>query len=447
MKRILIKGATTVNEGITAVRDIFIKEGRIHAIGSGLSGKNADQVIDGEGLFLLPGMIDDQVHFRQPGLTHKGTIASESRAAVAGGITSFLDMPNTVPPTTSIQALTEKYHMAEGTAFSNYGFYFGAANDNIEAIKSLDPEMTCGLKVFMGASTGNLLVDNPDALEQIFIHSPVLVAVHCEDTPTIDAAISHFKRIYGSDIPISLHPLIRSEAACFKSTSLAVELAKKHKTRLHVLHLSTEKELSLFSEKPLNEKHITAEVCAHHLFFSDKDYKDRGTLIKCNPAIKTEKDRFSLLTALKDGKIDVVGTDHAPHTLEEKQKPYLGAPSGLPLVQHALVCLLEHVHNGILSLETLVERMAHAPAQLLGIRERGYLREGYWADLVLVDMHQPTFVDKNPIYYQCGWTPFSGLTFRSKVAATLVSGHVAFLNGKLDPSPAGRRLVFDPKTT
>ncbi|MDL2320987.1 dihydroorotase [Desulfosarcina sp. OttesenSCG-928-B08] len=442
MKSILITNATTINEGRSLIQDVRIKDGRIDTLGTDLSARKTDQIIDAKGLFLLPGMIDDQVHFREPGLTHKGTIASESRAAVAGGITSFMDMPNTIAPTTTMAALVEKYRIAETSAFSNYGFYFGATNDNIEAIKRLDPEKICGLKVFMGASTGNLLVDDPDVLEAIFSQSPVRVAVHCEDTPLIDAQTRHFKGIYGDAVPVFLHPVIRSQAACFKSSALAVELAKKHGTWLHVLHVSTEKELSLFSDAPIREKRITAEVCVHHLFFSDADYNMQGARIKCNPAIKTEKDRRALLTALKTGKLDVVGTDHAPHTLSEKQQPYLLAPSGLPLVQHALICLLEHVHNGDLSLETVVQRTSHGPAELFGIRERGYIREGFWADLVLVDMNQSTRVDDDPVYYHCGWTPFSGQTFRSRIVATLVSGHLAFLKGRLDPTPAGKPLVF-----
>jgi dihydroorotase len=333
--------------------------------------------------------------------------------------------------------------MAQHRSFANYGFYLGGANDNIDDIKRLDPRLACGVKVFMGASTGNMLVDDPDALEQIFSHSPVIVATHCEHSPTIDENTKRFLAIHGEDIPMELHPAIRSEAACYRSTALAVKLAETCGTRLHVLHLSTAKELALFSAGPLHEKRITAEACVHHLFFSGRDYKEKGSLIKCNPAIKSEQDRTQLLAALKSGTIDVVGTDHAPHTLAEKQQPYVKAPSGLPLVQHALPCLLDHVHDGVLTLDEVVEKTAHAPAQLFDVKDRGYIREGYWADLVLVDMNQPTAVDAQPVHYHCGWTPFAGHTFRATIIATLVSGHVAYLNGTIDPAPAGMRLEFD----
>ena len=443
MASILITNALTVNEGRSTHQDLLIRDGRIDAIGGDLSGRGADRVIDAHGRALFPGMIDDQVHFREPGLTHKGDIRSESRAAVAGGITSYMEMPNTSPPTTTIDLLEEKHRIARSTSFANYSFYLGGANDNIEAVKMLDPKQACGVKVFMGASTGNMLVDDPVALEQIFTHSPTLVATHCEDSPTIEENTRRFQAIHGEDIPIALHPAIRSEAACFRSTSLAVELARRCNTRLHVLHLSTAKELALLSSMPLETKRITAEVCVHHLLFSGTDYRDKGNLIKCNPAIKTEADRRGLLAALQAGTIDVVGTDHAPHTLAEKQQSYIKAPSGLPLVQHALVCLLEHVHDQALSLEQVAEKTAHNPARLFAIKERGYIREGYWADLVLVDLKRPTVVDDQPVHYHCGWTPFAGRTFRSSVAATFVSGHIAFIDGTLDPRPAGMRLEFE----
>ncbi len=443
MASILITNALTVNEGRSTHQDLLIRDGRIDAIGGDLSGRGADRVIDADGRALFPGMIDDQVHFREPGLTHKGDIRSESRAAVAGGITSYMEMPNTSPPTTTIDLLEEKHRIARSTSFANYSFYLGGANDNIEAIKMLDPKQACGVKVFMGASTGNMLVDDPVALEQIFTHSPTLVATHCEDSPTIEENTRRFQAIHGEDIPIALHPAIRSEAACFRSTTLAVELARRCNTRLHVLHLSTAKELALLSSMPLETKRITAEVCVHHLLFSGTDYRDKGNLIKCNPAIKTEADRRELLAALQAGTIDVVGTDHAPHTLAEKQQSYIKAPSGLPLVQHALVCLLENVHDQVLSLEQVAEKTAHNPARLFAIKERGYIREGYWADLVLVDLKRPTVVDDQPVHYHCGWTPFAGRTFRSSVAATLVSGHIAFIDGKLHPKPKGMRLEFE----
>ena len=443
MTSFLITNAMTVNEGVSVYQDVYIRGGRIESMAKNLSGRQADRTIDAEGRTLLPGMIDDQVHFREPGLTHKGSIGSESRAAVAGGITSYMEMPNTSPPTTTMDRLAEKYRIAGETSFANYGFYLGGANDNIETIKRLDPKATCGVKVFMGSSTGNMRVDDPSALEQIFTHSPVIVATHCEDDPIIEENTRRFQIIHGEDIPIALHPAIRSEEACYRSTALAVELAHRCGTRLHVLHLSTARELDLFSDAPMDDKQITAEVCVHHLYFAGTDYGEKGTLIKCNPAIKTEMDREGLIAALASGKIDVVGTDHAPHTLEEKQRAYLRSPSGLPLVQHALVSLLEHVHDGVLPLEQVVEKTAHAPARRFDVRERGYLREGYWADLVLVDMHQPTVVDDGEIYYRCAWTPFAGRTFRSSVVATMVSGHLAYMDGEIDPTPRGRRLEFD----
>ncbi|MCB2146057.1 MAG: dihydroorotase [Deltaproteobacteria bacterium] len=443
MVSILITNALTVNEGRSTHQDLLIRNGRIEAIGGDLSHKIADRIVDADGRALFPGMIDDQVHFREPGLTHKGDIRSESRAAVVGGITSYMEMPNTSPPTTTIDLLEEKHRIARNNSFANYSFYLGGANDNIEAVKRLDPKQACGVKVFMGASTGNMLVDDPHALEQIFTHSPTIVATHCEDSPTIEENTRRFQTIHGEDIPIVLHPAIRSEAACYRSTALAVELARRCNTRLHVLHLSTARELALLSSMPLEAKRITAEVCVHHLLFSGTDYRDKGNLIKCNPAIKTEEDRRQLVSALREGTIDVVGTDHAPHTLAEKQQPYLRAPSGLPLVQHALVSLLEHVHEGALTLEQVVEKTAHNPARLFDVSERGYLREGYWADLVLVDLNRPTVVDDQPVHYRCGWTPFAGRTFRSSIAATFVSGHPAFFDGKIDAEPAGQRLAFN----
>lgn len=443
MPAILITNALTINEGRSTHQDLLIRDGRIDAIGSRLSGSRAGRVIDADGRALFPGMIDDQVHFREPGLTHKGDIASESRAAAVGGITSFMEMPNTLPPTTTVDRLEEKHRIARNQSFGNYSFYLGGANDNIESVKQLDPKQACGVKVFMGASTGNMLVDDPVALEQIFTHSPTIVATHCEDSPTIQENTRRFQAIHGQDIPMALHPAIRSEAACHRSTALAVELARRCNTRLHVLHLSTAKELALFSSLPMDHKRITAEVCVHHLFFSGIDYREKGTLIKCNPSIKTELDRQGLLAALNEGRIDVVATDHAPHTLAEKRQPYLKAPSGLPLVQHAFVSLLELVHEGTLTLEQVAEKTAHAPARLFDIKERGYLREGYWADLVLVDLNRPCIVDDQPVHYRCGWTPFAGRTFRSSIAATFVCGHIAYMDGVADSQPKGMRLEFN----
>ncbi len=443
MATILIANALTVNEGTSTYQDLLIRNGRIDTIGGNLSAKGVGRVIDADGRALFPGMIDDHVHFREPGLTHKGNIASESRAAVAGGITSYMEMPNTLPATTTIGRLEEKHRIARNTSFANYSFYLGGTNDNIETVKRLDPKQACGVKVFMGASTGNMLVDDTDVLEQIFTHCPTIVAAHCEHSPTIEANIRRFQAIHGENIPIALHPAIRSEAACYRSTALAVELARRCNTRLHILHLSTAKELTLFSSLPLEKRRITAEACVHHLLFSDTDYRDKGNLIKCNPAIKTEADRQQLLAALQEGTINVVGTDHAPHTLEEKQQPYLRAPSGLPLVQHAFVSLIEHVHDQTLTLEQVAERTAHGPAQLFDVKDRGYLREGYWADLVLVDLKRPTVVDDQPVCYHCGWTPFAGRTFRSSVVSTFVCGHPAFMDGQIDPTPKGMRLEFE----
>lgn len=443
MNTILILNARIINENIETQGDILIKDGRIQKIGKDLSGQKTVITIDAKERVLMPGMIDDQVHFREPGLTHKGDIRSESMAAVAGGITTFMDMPNTTPPTTSLSLLKEKFHLAEENAFANYSFYLGGSNTNIDEIKSFDPSASCGIKVFMGASTGNMLVDDPNVLEQIFTHSPGIVAVHCEDTPMITENTRQAKERYADAIPMSSHPLIRSEAACFKSSSLAVELAEKCNTRLHLLHLTTAKELSLLSDHPLDQKKITAEACVHHLFFTERDYEEKGTLIKCNPAIKTEHDRDQLVLAVKSGKIDVIGTDHAPHTLMEKMAPYVASPSGLPLVEFALVSLLEKYHDKIFSLGLIAEKTAHAPARLFNIKDRGYIREGFWADLVLVELDRPFDVDEKPVLTKCGWTPFSGYTFRSTIAATFVSGHLAYVNGKIDPIPAGRRIQFN----
>ncbi|MBI9085591.1 MAG: dihydroorotase [Desulfobacterales bacterium] len=443
MKRILVTDARIVNEGKIQNSDVLVANGRIEAIGGDLSRRDADIRIEAAGRVLLPGMIDDQVHFREPGLTRKGDISSESRAAVAGGITSFMEMPNTVPATTTGERLAEKFAVAAKSAFANYSFYLGGANDNIEEIERVDSASVCGVKVFMGSSTGNLLVDDPAALEAIFSRSPVLVATHCEDDGIIAKNAAAFRERYGEAVPMRCHSRIRSAQACFASSSLAVDLARKHGTRLHVLHLTTAREMELFSPGPVEGKQITAEVCVHHLFFCDADYERLGARIKCNPAIKTAADRDALIDAVADGRIDVIATDHAPHTLGEKDVLYFQSPSGLPLVQHALVSLLEHVHQGRFSLELIAERTAHAPARLFGIRDRGFIREGYWADLVLVDPDRPWQVELEGILYKCGWSPFEGQTFRSSVDATIVSGHLAYFQGKVDPAPAGKRLEFD----
>lgn len=443
MESILIVNAAIVSDGDIATGDVYIKAGRIAQIGPDLGSRAADLLIDAQGLVLLPGMIDDQVHFREPGLTHKGDLVSESRAAVAGGITSYMEMPNTNPPTTTADRLESKFQSAAGRSFANYSFYLGATNDNLEEIKALDPLKSCGVKVFMGSSTGNLLVDDINALEGIFAHSPVIVATHCEDDTLIDANARHCRQKYGEDVPMSEHPRIRSEEACYRSTRQAVELARRQGTRLHILHLTTARELSLLSDRSTDEKQITAEACVHHLFFDETAYPSKGTLIKCNPAIKSPADRQALLQAVSDGRIDVVATDHAPHTLEEKQRTYFQSPAGLPLVQHALVCLLEHYHDGRLSLPLIAEKTAHAPARLFQLKDRGYIREGYWADVTLVDTNRPYRVDEQPVFARCGWTPFEGATFRSSIDTTIVSGHLAYRNSRMDPMPAGLRLTFD----
>lgn len=443
MSAILIVNAHMVNDGKTMEADIYVRDGRIDAIGADLTSREADLVIDAEGKALLPGMIDDQVHFREPGFTHKGDVHSESRAAVAGGITSFMDMPNTRPQTVTLDALEHKYGLAAERSLANHAFYVGATNDNIDVIRSLDPGVACGIKVFMGASTGNMLVDDPETLKAIFTDAPMLIAAHCEDTPTILENEARFRQRYGEDVPIEYHPQIRSREACFKSSSLAVELAQAHDTRLHVLHLTSERELSLFCAEPLARKHITAEACVHHLAFDQADYAHKGTLIKCNPAIKTPQDREALVRAVRDGKIDVIGTDHAPHTLEEKHNTYFKAPSGLPLVQHALPALLGFYHRGVFSLELIVEKTSHAVAECFQLKDRGYIREGYWADLVLVDLDKPLEVKREDVLYKCAWSPFEGSTFHSSVDTTIVSGHVAYCRGRFDERIKGKRLQFD----
>jgi len=439
-KTLLIVNARIVNEGAITEGDVFIRDGRIEQAGFSLTGQQAERVIDARGRHLLPGMIDDQVHFREPGLSHKGDIATESSAAVAGGITSFMDMPNTVPNTTSRTALADKYLLAAGRARANYGFYLGGANDNIEEIRALRPEQACGVKVFMGASTGNMLVDDPVALERIFADCPVLIATHCEDSKIIRENEARLREQYGEDVPVSAHPLIRSEESCYASSSLAVGLARKHGARLHVLHLTTAREMELFTPGPVAGKRITAEVCVHHLALDDSDYAELGNLIKCNPSVKTAADRQALVAALRDDRIDVVGTDHAPHPLREKEQPYLRAPAGLPLAQHAMHMMLEHYHDGSLTLETIVRKTSHAVADLFGIRDRGYIREGYWADLVLVDLSHSTEVRGDELLYKVAWSPFEGTTFRSEVAATLVNGVVVWEDGGLTGEVAGRRL-------
>ncbi len=443
MTRTLIVNARLVNEGRQFDADLRIGEdGRIAQIGPQLAAAPGETVVDAAGRWLLPGMIDDQVHFREPGLTHKGDVATESAAAVAGGLTSFMDMPNTNPPTLNAAALQAKYDMAAGRAWGNYGFYLGASNDNLADIQQLDPKTAPGIKVFMGASTGNMLVDNPQTLDAIFRDAPTPIITHCEDTPTIDATMKAFVEKYGDNLNASMHPDIRSREACLKSSQLAVSLARKHGTRLHVLHISTADELALFTPGPIEGKRITAETCIHFLRFDRADYERLGNLIKCNPSIKDASDREALIRALAEDVIDVLATDHAPHTWEEKQKPYAQAPSGLPLVQYALVAALELVHEGRLPIEKIVHKFAHAPALLFNVAERGFLREGYWADLVLVD-DTPFTVKREDVLSKCGWSPFEGTTFRSKIGSTWVNGQQVWDGTKLVGVPQGQRLRFD----
>jgi dihydroorotase len=446
MSETLIVNARLVNEGGEFDGDLRISRGRIAEIGNGLLARDGEYVIDAAGRRLLPGMIDDQVHFREPGLEYKADIATESAAAVAGGLTSFMDMPNTSPPTLDAAALQNKYDRAAGRAWANYGFYLGASNDNLEAIRMLDPLTAPGIKVFMGASTGNMLVDDPDTLDAIFREAPTPIITHCEDTPTIDANLAAFKANYGDDIPVECHPDIRSREACLKSSVLAISLAKRHNTRLHVLHISTADELALFEQGPLiradgSRKRITAETCVHFLRFDRHDYARLGNLIKCNPAIKDASDREALIRALAEDRIDVLATDHAPHTLEEKARPYAQAPSGLPLVQYALNAALELVHEGQLTTAQVVQKFAHAPAQLFDVRERGFLREGYWADLVLID-DTPLTVRREDVLSKCGWSPFEGTTFHSRIASTWVNGVQVWDGARLLGTPQGQRLAF-----
>lgn len=442
MQTTLIKNSLIVNDGEIREADIRIKNQRIEHIASSISATSKDLVVDAKGCWLLPGMIDDQVHFREPGLTHKGCIATESRAAVAGGITSYMEMPNVNPATTTIKALQEKYDIAARESAANYAFYLGATEHNLDQIKALDPSKTCGVKVFMGASTGNLLVENPKALEAIFRESPVLIATHCESGPVIANNLQIIKQ-HGREITIHDHPIIRDEAACYASSSYAVQLAKKYGSQLNVLHITTQKELSLFDAGPVHQKNITAEACVHHLWFSDQDYAQQGNLIKCNPAIKKQSDRDAIMQALTTNQIDIIATDHAPHTLAEKQTPYMEAPAGMPLVQHALLSVLEHVKHKRLSIEQVVEKVSHNPAIRYRVAERGFIREGYYADLVLIDPKQTTRVSHKNTLYRCQWTPFDGVEFSTKICATWVNGEQVF-NGEdtLNKPPAGQRLNF-----
>ncbi len=442
---IIIKNATIINEGKRFVSDILIKNERIEKIAPSISVYGKALEIDAEGLLLIPGCIDDQVHFREPGLTHKGTIQTESISAVAGGITSFMEMPNTVPNALTQQLLQDKYDIAARNSPANYSFFMGASNDNMDEVLKTNHQNVCGIKIFMGSSTGNMLVDNEQTLEQLFQRvPPMLIATHCEDEMTIQKNIALAKAQYGENVPVEMHPIIRNEEACYLSSSLAVRLAKKYGTRLHILHISTEKELALFDNTiPLEQKLITAEACVHHLWFSDEDYKTKGNFIKWNPAVKKASDREAIWSAVLDNRIDVIATDHAPHTLEEKNNTYFKAPSGGPLVQHALLAMLEKSKEGKISLEQLVEKMAHAPAKCFKLKERGFIREGYFADLVLVQENKNYEVTKENILSKCAWSPFDGTTFSNSIHSTFVNGRIVYQNSKVEFSDFGQRLTFD----
>ena len=444
MNRILIKNATIINENNTFLGDVLIENEFIKQVAADIKSDETTQIIDAKGRYLIPGFIDDQVHFREPGLTHKATIATESKAAAAGGITSFIEQPNTVPNATTQKLLEDKFEIASKTSLVNYSFMFGGTNDNLEELLKTNPKNVAGIKLFLGSSTGNMLVDDVEVLEKIFSSTKMIISVHCEDEATIRKNTAKFTEIYGEDIPIKYHPIIRSEESCYISSSKAIELAKKTGARLHIFHLSTEKETHLFrNDIPLEEKQITAEVCIHHLWFNDNDYDEKGTLIKWNPAVKTEKDRVGLWKALLDDRIDVLATDHAPHTLDEKSNNYKNAPSGGPLVQHAVLAILEKVKEGVIPMEKAVEKMSHNPAKLFQIEKRGFIKEGYFADLVLIDPNAPQTVTKDTLLYKCGWSPFEGTTFSHTITHTFVNGNLVYENGKINENIRGKRLTFN----
>ena len=444
MNTILIKNATIVNENNTFLGDVLIENELIKKISSNIESDQNTQIIDAKGSYLIPGFIDDQVHFREPGLTHKATIATESRAAAAGGITTFIEQPNTVPNATTQKLLEDKFEIASNTSYVNYSFMFGGTNDNLEELLKTDPKKVAGIKLFLGSSTGNMLVDDVEVLEKIFSSTKMIISVHCEDEATIRKNTALYTEKFGENIPIKYHPIIRSEESCYISSSKAIELAKKTGARLHIFHLSTEKETHLFrNDIPLEEKQITAEVCIHHLWFNDADYDEKGTFIKWNPAVKAEKDRLGLWKALLDDRIDVLATDHAPHTLEEKNNVYCKAPSGGPLVQHAVMAILEKVKEGVISIEKAVEKMSHNPAKLFQIEKRGFIKEGYFADIVLIDPNKPQTVTKENILYKCGWSPFEGNTFSHSITHTFVNGNLVYENGKFNENIRGKRLTFN----
>ncbi|UYW01278.1 dihydroorotase [Flavobacterium agricola] len=445
MNKVLIKNAKIVNEGAIFNGDVYIEDEYIKEIAEKISPKSSDCIIiDAEGNYLLPGVIDDQVHFREPGLTHKGNIESESRAAVAGGITSYIEQPNTVPNAVTQELLEQKYQIAAEKSFVNYSFMMGATNDNLDEVLKTNPKNVAGIKMFLGSSTGNMLVDDPETIEKIFSSTKMLIAVHCEDEATIQANLEKAKEVYGEDIPMDQHPVIRSGEACYLSSSKAIELAKKTGARLHVFHVSTAKELELFdSKQPVEDKQITAEVCVHHLWFNADDYKSKGAFIKWNPAVKYADDQKALWKGLLDDKIDVIATDHAPHTLEEKNNKYLNCPSGGPLVQHALVAMLEKYFQGFISIEKIVQKMSHNPAKIFKIENRGFIKEGYFADLVIVNTHMPWNVKKENILSKCGWSPFEGVNFKSRITHTFVNGQLVYNNAKVKDIRVGKRLTFN----
>jgi dihydroorotase len=444
MQDILIKNGTFINEGKQFSGDMLIRNGKIEKIASQIDTPANVKELNAEGKWILPGIIDDQVHFREPGLTHKAELFTESRAAVAGGTTSYMEMPNTKPPALTQELLQQKYDRAAKVSLANYSFFMGASNDNLEEVLKTNERAVCGIKVFMGSSTGNMLVDDEKTLEGLFSKVPMLIATHCEDEETVRANMAKFKEKYGENVPIEMHPIIRSVEACYKSSSLAVNLAKKYNTRLHILHLTTAKELDLFrNDIPLKEKRITSEVCVHHLYFNSDDYAKYGSGIKCNPAVKGPEQQQALLPALLDNRLDIIATDHAPHTWEEKQQTYFKTPSGVPLVQHSLNIMMEFVQEGKISMEKVVEKMCHAPAECFQVDKRGYLREGYWADVLIVDPDKKWTVAKENILYKCGWSPLEGHEFTGKVESTIVSGHLAWHDGKLNERKMGERLTFD----
>ncbi|MEO1713220.1 MAG: dihydroorotase [Bacteroidota bacterium] len=441
MQKILIKGGTLINRGQRQVADLLIENGRITRVAEQIE-TEADRTINAHGKWVLPGIIDDQVHFREPGLTHKAEIYTEAKAAVAGGTTSFMEMPNTKPPAVTQEKLEEKYQRAAEVSLANYSFFMGASNDNLEEVLKTDPRTVCGVKIFMGSSTGNMLVDEPTVLDALFRECKMLIATHCEDEATIRANAAKAREQYGEEVPIEMHPVIRNVEGCYKSSSFAVALAKKYGTRLHILHISTKEELELFEPGPIAGKHITSEVCVHHLYFNADDYATKGTQVKCNPAVKGEEHRSALMPALLEDRLDIIATDHAPHTWEEKQGTYFKAPSGVPLVQHSLNVMLEFYQRGEITPERIVEKMSHAPAECFHIEDRGYLDAGMWADVIIVDPEKEWTVTKENIHYKCGWSPFEGHTFKGYVETTIVSGHLAYHDGAFDESKKGERMLF-----